>query len=159
PPAPTPKWPRPLVFPRRPGSCCCWATRPRPPASSRPRRSHPRTSSPNCARSAEAAVGWPCTPSPTANPGSAPPSPTCSLPPPHRLKEAPMAQPLAIVSGAAGDIGRAMARRFLDDGYAVAALERSEELAESAAAAIQSSGTARGFAADQTDRAQLEAAL
>lgn len=70
-----------------------------------------------------------------------------------------MTQTLAVVTGAAGEIGRAIMRRFLDDGYAVAALERTEELAVSAAESVERHGPARGFAADQTDRARLEAAL
>lgn len=70
-----------------------------------------------------------------------------------------MTQTLAVVTGAAGEIGRAIMRRFLDDGYAVAALERTEELAVSAAESVERHGPARGFAADQTGRAKLEAAL
>lgn len=69
-----------------------------------------------------------------------------------------MTKPLAVISGAAGEIGQAIARRFLEDGHAVAVLDRTPEVAAEVAAKFGTSGV-RGFAADQTDRAALEIAL
>lgn len=70
-----------------------------------------------------------------------------------------MTKPLAVVSGAAGDIGHAIARRFLADGHAVALLERTPDLATAAAADLAGGDDVRGFGADQTDRAAVESAL
>ncbi|MGW4340346.1 SDR family NAD(P)-dependent oxidoreductase [Rhodococcus koreensis] len=72
-----------------------------------------------------------------------------------------MTRPLAVVSGAAGELGRAITDRFLADGYAVAVLERTKELAVTAAArtAPDAAASLRGFAADQTDRLQIEEAV
>ncbi|MDI9978715.1 SDR family oxidoreductase [Rhodococcus sp. IEGM 1307] len=68
-----------------------------------------------------------------------------------------MTRPLAVVSGAAGDLGRAITSRFLADGYAVVALERTEKLCAAARTGV--SGPFLALAADQTDRAQVEDAL
>ncbi|KUI22555.1 SDR family NAD(P)-dependent oxidoreductase [Mycobacterium sp. GA-2829] len=71
-----------------------------------------------------------------------------------------MNKPLAVVTGAAGELGQAITRRFLREGYAVAVLDRMPALAESAAAAhTASTDDIRGFAADQTDYDALQAAL
>ncbi|MGW5149411.1 SDR family NAD(P)-dependent oxidoreductase [Rhodococcus koreensis] len=68
-----------------------------------------------------------------------------------------MTLPLAVVSGAAGDLGRAITKRFLADGYAVVALERTENLCAAARTGV--SGPLLTLAADQTDRMQVEEAL
>lgn len=67
---------------------------------------------------------------------------------------------VAVVSGGAAGIGYAIAERLVADGFAVAILTRTEGAAEKAAAEIeQSGGTARGYRADVSDRAQVDAVL
>jgi NAD(P)-dependent dehydrogenase (short-subunit alcohol dehydrogenase family) len=70
-----------------------------------------------------------------------------------------MTPPLAIISGAAGEIGQAIARSFLSSGHAVAVLDRTPELARGASATLGADGHVAAFAADQTDRDALKATL
>lgn len=72
-----------------------------------------------------------------------------------------MAAPrLAVVSGAARGIGRAIAGRLAADGLQVACLDRDGNAAADAAAEIaESGGTAEGFEVDVRDRACVADAL
>jgi NAD(P)-dependent dehydrogenase (short-subunit alcohol dehydrogenase family) len=64
------------------------------------------------------------------------------------------------VCGAGQGLGRAIARRFAREGFAVALLARRQEALDAMAAEIEADGgTARGFAADLTDEPGLRAAL
>jgi len=62
---------------------------------------------------------------------------------------------LALVTGAAGGIGLAVSRRLASRGYVVLAVERDQELAETAAAAI--AGDAIAVPCDLTDRMAVAA--
>lgn len=62
----------------------------------------------------------------------------------------------AIVTGAAGDLGAAIARRAASEGYAVALLDRDCDKASAIAATIDGS---RAFGVDVTDEASVRAAL
>ena len=67
---------------------------------------------------------------------------------------------VAVITGAGGGIGLAIAERLARNGLAVAILDVAEGTAERAAATItDSGGTARGYRADVSDRAQVDAAL
>lgn len=59
-------------------------------------------------------------------------------------------RPVAVVTGAGGELGSAIVRRLLTDGYRVAGLERTPELADQAGAQFPDGGIDT-FAADQTD--------
>lgn len=65
--------------------------------------------------------------------------------------------PVALVTGAAGELGSAIARRYRDDGYRLVLFERDEAAAD--AAAKQFGGDVLAAAADQTVRAQVDAAM
>ena len=68
--------------------------------------------------------------------------------------------PVAAVCGVGPGLGRAIARRFAREGYAVAMLARRKEVLDGIAAEIAAEGgTARGLAADLTDAPALTAAL
>ena len=67
---------------------------------------------------------------------------------------------VAVVSGGAAGIGRAIAERLAKDGFRVAILDVVEGAAEEAAASIEKAdGVARGYCADVSDRGQVDAAL
>ncbi len=67
---------------------------------------------------------------------------------------------IALVTGAAGGIGRAAVQRFAAEGAAVAALDRDAAgLAEVVAAVAAAGGRVRPFPADLTDGAQVRAAI
>jgi NAD(P)-dependent dehydrogenase (short-subunit alcohol dehydrogenase family) len=59
-------------------------------------------------------------------------------------------RPVAVVTGAAGELGSAIAARLLTNGYRVAAVDRTWDLATSVVERLGSPHVA-GFAADQTD--------
>ena len=66
----------------------------------------------------------------------------------------------AVVTGAAGGIGSALARGLAREGAAVACLDLDGEGAESVAAAVErSGGTARGWPCDVTDLDHVQTAL
>jgi NAD(P)-dependent dehydrogenase (short-subunit alcohol dehydrogenase family) len=63
----------------------------------------------------------------------------------------------AIVTGAAGDIGRAACRRLADEGAAVLAVDRDEAgLGETVALVADAGGTARAVVADVTEAGAVE---
>jgi len=66
-----------------------------------------------------------------------------------------------IVTGAAGDIGRALARRFAVDRRPIALLDRTNETLEDMADELKAMGAGRVgvYAADQCDRAAVDAAV
>lgn len=64
--------------------------------------------------------------------------------------------PVALITGAGGELGRAIGRRLLASGHRLALFERDEA---TAAAAGQALGTDTVFAVDQTDRAQVDAGV
>lgn len=67
---------------------------------------------------------------------------------------------VCVIAGAGPRVGLAVARRFAQEGFAVALIARREAaLAEMVAAIVAGGGTARGFAADLTDLAAVRAAL
>lgn len=68
---------------------------------------------------------------------------------------------VAIVTGGAGGIGLATARRFAADGLHVVVADLNEEKARAAAAALKQTGAteAVGVACDVSDAAQVEAAV
>ena len=67
---------------------------------------------------------------------------------------------VAVVSGGAAGIGRAIAGRLARDGFQVAILDIDGGAADQAAKSIESAGgTARGYEADVSDREQVDAAL
>lgn len=66
---------------------------------------------------------------------------------------------VAIVTGAAGGIGRAIASRLAWEGHDVALLDLDPQAAETAAASITGPGRAIGIAADVTDPVAVTAAL
>ena len=68
--------------------------------------------------------------------------------------------PTAAVCGVGPGLGRAIARRFAREGFAVALLARRQESVDLIAAEIAAEGgSARGYAADLTDAAALTATL
>ncbi|MGW2824325.1 SDR family oxidoreductase [Streptomyces sp. NPDC001443] len=67
---------------------------------------------------------------------------------------------VAVVTGGAAGIGRAIAERLAADGFKVAVIDVAEGAAEEAAASIEKAGgTARGYRADVGDRDMVDAAL
>ena len=67
---------------------------------------------------------------------------------------------VAVVTGGAAGIGRAIAGRLARDGFKVAILDVDGDAAEQAAKSIEGAGgTARGYQADVSDRGQVDAAL
>ncbi len=71
--------------------------------------------------------------------------------------EKPLAGQVAVVTGAGGAIGAAVARRFAAEGAEVALLDRDEAAAQAAAKAI--GGSALGLACDVTDPKSVAAAF
>jgi NAD(P)-dependent dehydrogenase (short-subunit alcohol dehydrogenase family) len=67
-------------------------------------------------------------------------------------------RPVAVVTGAAGDLGTTIVARLVADGFRVAALDRTDDLAARAGAVIGTDHV-RGFAADQTDPEQVDAVV
>lgn len=65
-------------------------------------------------------------------------------------------QRVALITGAAGDLGIAVARRFAAQGFALALFERDEAAAADAARLLEH---ATGFAADQTNRSSIDSAV
>lgn len=65
--------------------------------------------------------------------------------------------PVAVITGAAGELGAAMAGRFHDLGYRLALFERDNETAEAAAAPY--GDAAIGIAANQADCGAVDAAM
>ena len=65
---------------------------------------------------------------------------------------------IAVVTGGAQGIGRAIAQRFLQSGATVCLWDRDQRLAETTAAELRSHGRAMALCADVTDYAQVEAA-
>jgi 3-oxoacyl-[acyl-carrier protein] reductase len=65
---------------------------------------------------------------------------------------------VAVVTGGAQGIGRAIVERFLDSGATVAIWDRDAPLAETTAAALKTCGTARAFTVDVTKLADVERA-
>lgn len=71
-----------------------------------------------------------------------------------------LSQRLAVVTGGASGIGRAIAVRFAEEGADVAVLDRDEAAAAEAARSIQAiGGSARAVACDVTDLASVRRAL
>lgn len=67
---------------------------------------------------------------------------------------------VAVITGGAAGIGRAIAGRLARDGFKVAILDIADGAAEQAAKSIESEGgIARGYQADVSDRAQVDASL
>lgn len=66
---------------------------------------------------------------------------------------------VALVTGGSAGIGYSIAKRFATDGYKVAILSSGEGGAEKAAAEIADDGSVRGYRADVSDRAQVDAAV
>lgn len=66
-------------------------------------------------------------------------------------------QRVALISGAGGELGAAIARRFAVSGFQLALFERNKDAAREAAAAF--GANAEGFSADQTDREAIDAAI
>lgn len=67
---------------------------------------------------------------------------------------------VAVVTGGAAGIGRAIADRLASDGFQVAILDVDEGAADAAAESIVTAGgTARGYRADVSDRAEIDTAL
>ncbi|WP_346796847.1 glucose 1-dehydrogenase [Halomonas sp. Bachu 37] len=65
-----------------------------------------------------------------------------------------------IVTGGGGGIGRAVSRRFAEEGALVAVLDRDEQAAQASVDAIvELGGKARAYAADITDYAAIEATV
>ncbi|MFD7206583.1 SDR family oxidoreductase [Streptomyces sp. NPDC059893] len=64
---------------------------------------------------------------------------------------------VAVVTGGAAGIGRAIAERLAKDGFKVAILDVAEDAARQAADSI--GGDVRGYRADVSDRRQVDAAL
>jgi NAD(P)-dependent dehydrogenase (short-subunit alcohol dehydrogenase family) len=64
-----------------------------------------------------------------------------------------------VVTGAAGDIGRAIVRRFLEDGATVIAIDRSTDALTALAAALPNDARLSTEALDVTDEAAVERAL
>ncbi len=65
---------------------------------------------------------------------------------------------VAVVTGGAQGIGRAIVERFLASGASVAIWDRDQKLADSTASELVGSGTVRSFAVDVTDLAAVEKA-
>lgn len=75
---------------------------------------------------------------------------------------APASQSTVLVTGAAGDLGRAIADALMRSGHHVSALDRNEEALELATREWEQAGLDGQFTthvADQTDRAQVEVAV
>ncbi|WP_414447803.1 SDR family NAD(P)-dependent oxidoreductase [Burkholderia sp. 22PA0099] len=70
------------------------------------------------------------------------------------------AKPFALVTGAAGGIGRAIVRRLSDDGFHVVALDLNQAAVEEVAASVRAAGgSAEAHAVDLRDAAALGALL
>lgn len=67
--------------------------------------------------------------------------------------------PTAVVTGAHGGLGAAIAQALLADGYRVAVFERDQDLADAAATALDAREAVRGFASDQESPAAVQAAF
>jgi 2-hydroxycyclohexanecarboxyl-CoA dehydrogenase len=67
---------------------------------------------------------------------------------------------VAVVTGAGGGIGLAIAQRLAGDGFSVALIDVAEGTAQTAAESItEFGGRARGYTADVSDRTQVDAAM
>ena len=69
-----------------------------------------------------------------------------------------LADRVAVVTGGAQGIGRAVVERFLDSGASVAIWDRDQKLATATAAELDNRGKVRAFAADVTKLAEVERA-
>src|SRR3989304_3951496 len=65
---------------------------------------------------------------------------------------------VAVVTGGAQGVGRAIVERFLASGATVAIWDRDKRLADSTASELVGSGTVRSFAVEGTDLAAVEKA-
>lgn len=74
-------------------------------------------------------------------------------------KPAPLATRIALVTGAAGGIGKAIAHRLADEGACVVIADLDLEKAQAAAAEIGNSDVAIGVRADVTNALEVEAAV
>jgi len=66
---------------------------------------------------------------------------------------------IVLVTGGAGDIGRALARRFLTDGHRVVLLDRNEAALDRATQDLPDGGRLKRIVADVTDGASIRAAV
>ncbi|MGV9336225.1 bifunctional aldolase/short-chain dehydrogenase [Nocardia sp. NPDC003726] len=77
----------------------------------------------------------------------------------RRPKPKPLATRIALVTGAASGIGKAIARRLAAEGACVVVADRDGEKAIEVAAEIGSADVAVGISADVTDEGQVQAAV
>ncbi|MFI5717631.1 bifunctional aldolase/short-chain dehydrogenase [Nocardia sp. NPDC051750] len=77
----------------------------------------------------------------------------------RRPKPKPLATRIALVTGAASGIGKAIAQRLAAEGACVVVADRDGDKAAEVAAEIGSADVAIGFGADVTDESQVQAAV
>ncbi|MFC3725730.1 SDR family NAD(P)-dependent oxidoreductase [Neoaquamicrobium sediminum] len=71
-----------------------------------------------------------------------------------------MEKPVAVVTGGGRSLGKAMAERLFEDGFAVAVVDRDEAAAQDVARSLDTTGTrARGFALDVSSAPDVAATL
>ena len=73
----------------------------------------------------------------------------------ERASGAPVLRRVAVVTGAAGGIGRAYAERLAQDGLVVAVVDRVDPV-ETVASIAEAGGQAQGYVADATDEWQVQ---
>lgn len=66
---------------------------------------------------------------------------------------------MAIITGASGELGQAVAKKLQLEDYHLALLERTSELAQAAVQKLGNNDNIRGFAANQESRDEIEAAM